>query len=187
MSSKELARGSHCKEGGSEFKVGTGTATYACNGEAAEGEAFPATLPAGHTETGTYNIEQFPNGNAGSQAAISFPIPLESPLGEDNPTCSFITKACPTAYVTKEEQEKQNGAEPPAACKGTVAAPTAEAGHLCFYEADLSPAGIRMTIGNPAGWDPENGEFTEGAATSGALLYSEERVQGHGTWAVTAE
>jgi collagen triple helix repeat protein len=52
VTNNALSKGNvHCEEGGAEFKVGSGTATYACNGSP---WTAGGTLPSGQTETGAW-------------------------------------------------------------------------------------------------------------------------------------
>jgi hypothetical protein len=146
---------------------------------------FTKTLPAGATETGAWSVEQSPTGEPHSSTAISFSIPLETALGEGAAGC-LPAKTCPAEFVTLEEQKKEHGLEPPAACKGTAAAPTAEAGHICVYAA-LESLEFGGLVLNPFGSNPAKEEFITGTATAGAELYFVEKVNGFGTWAVTAE
>lgn len=70
-----------CEEnGGAEFKVGAGTATFACNGET----GFTKTLPLGETETGTVSFETVPSTPFPRFSNLSFPIPLEEALSTGN-------------------------------------------------------------------------------------------------------
>ncbi len=111
-----------CKEGGSEFTVGS-THTYACNGE--KGVIHPGeTLPAGASETGEWSTIY--TASAAKQpmtSAISFPIPLS---------------AAPEAHYigTNEElagQKNESPAIKDAKCSGNVEAPQAESGNMCVF------------------------------------------------------
>ncbi len=173
--------GANCKEGGSSLEEeGTGTVTYACNGEkGAKGEEgnIKATLPSGSTETGAWRL---PYGMAGLKEvpAISFPIPLPHSLSvsecsTDAPTCHF--------HLIKKEETGTGGCE-----GGTVAAPSAKPGNFCLY------------VGISENLDENEGEFVvenpgtgEGVGTTGVLLKlvltGEGEGEAQGTWAVTAE
>ena len=68
-----------CKEGGAEFKSGTGSA-HACNGSP---WTAGGTLPVGASETGTWSIgETSKEGFVFS--SISFTVPLAAPIAEGN-------------------------------------------------------------------------------------------------------
>ncbi len=111
-----------CKEGGSEFTVGS-THTYACNGE--KGVIHPGeTLPAGASETGEWSTIY--TASAAKQpmtSAISFPIPLS---------------AAPEAhYIGANEelagQENESPAIKEKKCGGNFEAPEAASGNLCVF------------------------------------------------------
>lgn len=160
-------QGLKCTEGGSKFTVGAGSPTYACNGK--EGEEGPkgspwtdgGTLPAGSTETGSWNW----NAPVPSQyviAPISFTIPLAAPLSGAN-----------VHYSTEANFSDT--------CTGTVGNPTAPSGTLCVYR-EYS-AGAFQTI-SPVTQDGSG----QGADVTGALLVEISPAGadfGFGTWAVT--
>lgn len=106
-----------CKEGGSEFKAGAGTPTYACNGSP---WAAGGTLPKGSTEMGAWSATSVENplspGHPYAKFAISFGIPVA---------------AAPTLeYVKEGEAGKEHAAECPAT---TWEEPKAASGYLCIY------------------------------------------------------
>jgi hypothetical protein len=180
VTNTELKKGnsaSPCPEGGAEFKVGSGTATHACNGEAA-----PTSLPAERTETGVWSAS-FGASTAAEEAepAISFPIPLSETLSKAQ-----------VHYVTIEQQVQGTGSS---ACTGSAESPTAEAGSLCIYEGEVF-ANETGRVPEKAGIvrpGPDSGTSSEGASPYGAVLLMEypagaeaKAAAVYGTWAVTA-
>jgi len=98
-----------CENGGSEFKVGTGSATFACNGKSAGG-----TLEAGKVESGVWSMNISTASYFGMKefgypgfVSITFPVPL--PAEDFNRVKvtylkwrSETTKECPGAYEEAE-------------------------------------------------------------------------------------
>jgi hypothetical protein len=178
-----------CAEGGSEFKIGSATPTYACNGKAAAGgggeKVFP-TLPEGKTETGTWgavffhvvNVEG--HGESEAVSPISFSIPLlEAPKRADYVTAAEWEGEPKTGHAEKE-------------CSGTVEEPTAEAGVLCLYQGGTrAPAGVEELYVNEIR-KPEEASAAFKAGPTGALVgvkYKgtyEGDIELLGSWAVTA-
>ncbi len=172
----------NCLEGGAEFKVGSGSSTFACNGEEGpEGPEGPAggpgpegspwlaggTLPPGETETGSYSL-RVPSAQI-AYIPLSFPLPL--PVGEGTEGNRVAVN-----YV-------KEGTGPTAACPGTPADPSAEPGNLCVYEGSSEEFSYSAEI------RPDNGESGIGAARTGAVLLMEGKsgfAYVVGTWAVTA-
>jgi hypothetical protein len=108
-----------CKhQGGAEFKVGSGAATTACNGQT----GFTETLPVGKTEMGYWSMALANKGAESGIATISFVIPLQTA-----PSLVFITES-------EEEgiEEKHHATE----CPGTAEEPSAAEGFLCIYTKD---------------------------------------------------
>lgn len=175
-----LSKGATCKEGGAEFKVGTGAATHACNGEKGkEGSPWTPnnTLPAGATETGTWG------GNVTYETTdipISFPIPLAKAL-----------EGSKVHAINTEEGEKEAKESPAIAkgeCKGTYISPGAESGNLCvFVTPGLGNAHEISAIVNFNHSPPELGAGTTGTLLEipmGDDVHAGEPVLG--TWAMTA-
>ena len=179
-----------CKEGGSEFTVGT-LHTYACNGE--KGKEGPAgqegnikkTLPKEMTETGTWSFfytRLFPEEEEPDELRripISFPIPLATPL--ETVECSTEGSHC-HVHIVKE------GGTGTGECEGgTASAPSAKPGNVCIYEGHVSAhtEGGTFLYSNPSGG--------EGVGTSGLLWAIDitgavgAEAVGYGSWAVTAE
>jgi hypothetical protein len=166
-----LAKGdATCPEGGAEFKVGTGTATHACNGQT----GFTETLPPGKTETGTWSFVS--NGATEQVVPIGFPIPLAA-VDAEAMTVEFLNKTQETS----------------AECPGTVEEPKAQAGVLCIYTTPL----LTTLTGGATAYKPiskkrfeEPGEpFVPGVVSSGTYLDFENITSGQtagGTFAVTA-
>lgn len=151
VTNTELAKGSStCAEGGTEFKVGAGTPTHACNGSP---WTAGGTLPPEATEKGAWWLE---GGNPEvSIAPISFPIPL--------------TKAAAEGIEVKYWRE--GGVEDPE-CKGDTLEPKAEPGILCIYTSNNTER--NTIVGHPFVSDPTGNEQAVegvGVGTSGALLY----------------
>lgn len=163
------------KQGGSEFKVGSGgTPTFACNGaegkEGKEGEPWKVGgLPQGATETGTWSAIGMPvkyNGAETVAAAISFAVPLSAPLTPET-----------AVHVIAE------GEADPSGCNGTVASPQAESKNLCIFE------NAAINVLDVLVFAPEGGGIgTVGTTGTDLLVHPEtagERVGVIGTWAVT--
>jgi hypothetical protein len=168
----------HCLEGGSEFKVGPGTPSYACNGEEGlEGpqgeEGSPwvdgGVLPPGQSETGTWLAGPYGGSlPAAVKASISFPIPVE---GE--PALTYVAA----------------GSEPTAGCPGTVEDPQAAPGNLCVYELGGFGLEFREVIDPVSGesWAEEPANYKAGS--SGSLLsFTVKQTAGqlYGNWVVSA-
>lgn len=144
------------KLGGSEFKVGGGPPSYACNGASAY-----KPLPAGKTETGVWGISTHKAGPV--RQAFSFPIPLSAPISEDQ------------IEVIKPKEEGKEHAEE---CPGTLENPEAKAGYLCLYSELLETESVGDAATRSSGVILVffiNSEVTTGFGTSA-----------EGTWAVTA-
>ncbi len=108
-----LASGNaNCAEGGAELTVGSGTPTYACNGESATG-----FLKQGHSEYGTWSAtisaSEYP-GVAGEFAGFA-PIRF-SPEVQSTPKVHYLARG--------EETTE---------CKGSESSPEATEGNLCLY------------------------------------------------------
>ena len=161
-----------CSEGGTELKVGGGTATYACNGFGS------GTLAKGKTEAGVWST----NFGASTEeqdatSPISFPIRLAAPANKIH-------------YVTLEQQNKNTA---PTECAGSAEAPTATDGALCIYEGE--------GFGGETARHPEYQDVlvpgssgAMGVSIHGAELFmsypagSQAKDAGvYGTWAVTGE
>ena len=173
VSNKDLKSGnSTCKEGGAEFKVGTGAPTHACNGSP---WTVGGTLPADQTETGAWGFGGAESNGTAVDVPISFTIPLKESI-----------EASKAHFVTVGEWE---GHTAPAECPGTAEAPTAEPGAFCAYER-ISGDFEGATLLDPA----STGGL--GTGTTGVILLphiqgivhnnAEESSDGFGTWAVTA-
>jgi hypothetical protein len=166
--------GVNCTEGGAKFEVeGSGTKTYACNGEEGSPWAAGGTLPETETETGAWAVST-DRATGAAFTAISFTLPLEE---------------APDAVMVKEGVTEVAGKCPGLTSNGT---PTAEAGFLCVY------VGGGINYAEPPGtgeefFDPSKslGGQGETAAPSGnAVAIKCTEGEGicfaYGTWAVTA-
>jgi hypothetical protein len=161
-----------CKEGGAEFKVGSGAPTKACNGaEGKEGTFGGQSLPSGQTLRGVYAATGFATEGISSRgpgigeavAAISLALPIAT--GGTPPTSHYI-----------KEQEGT-----PAGCTGDVGEPGAEPGNLCVFSRGETNATL---LGDP---EP----LGSNSSTVGYLLTGYGTAAGRivleGTWAVTAK
>jgi hypothetical protein len=173
VSNSEVASGdpSKCESrGGTEFKVGSRTATFSCNGKEGSPWTAKGTLPSGSSETGTWAVRSTNNKKEEIKpATVSFPIPL---------------------VKAPQYQLVSTGATGTGGCVGgTVENPKAKPGFLCIYEGEAPfHAGhlIFFAVTDPAG------AFAPG--TTGAYLMFAtgtpttpgEEVSAEGTWAVTA-
>ena len=164
-----------CKAGGSEFKVGSASPTYACNGNAAE---YPETLAEGHTEAGVWSMSISNTGFSGKSeyyvgiASINFPLRVPGELN-----------------VEVVPQNKANGTNEN--CPATsVGEPTASPGYLCLYTGE--------EVGAPAGEGEEGFEIVSNPRGAGAgggifgvemVFANKKKPEGwaEGTWAVTPE
>lgn len=162
------------------------------------------TLPSEASLTGAWSFGNLPEASTpakqnskGLFLPISFALPLETELGEDE--VHFINTAGERVVVEENigsgELERKSAAQAsPKPCPGTVANPEAEPGNLCVYEGKLEgPAMASNLIGSPASeflWPLP--EFNNGTSTSGAILNAvqlnnpEPQNYGWGTWVVTA-
>jgi hypothetical protein len=176
--------GSECPEGGSEFKVGAKTPTYACNGE--KGVIHPGeTLAPEASETGAWTAgvvtlgTPLPVGDVLLVPVASFTIPLGKPLGE-----------LEVHYVNPAGEEViENGGrtvQPPlAGCPGKAAKPEATPGNFCVYaEREEGVVSGSVNIHQPGT------PLIEGAGTTGAVedfkVTGTQQPESFGTWAVTA-
>ncbi|HEY5195343.1 MAG TPA: hypothetical protein VIJ39_15920 [Solirubrobacteraceae bacterium] len=154
-------------------------------GKNGTGGGFGKTLPSGETETGTWTSQRFREEGVGF-SPISFSIPLASPLGSSE-----------VHIVTLEEQKKENGAQPPTECLGTVDEPKASKGTLCVYEgeADIeAPTTSKILVAQVCPPSEMYAVCQNGAAKAGAILLMDFQNNGkieeegviQGSWAVTA-
>lgn len=113
---KAEPKGTHCKEGGSNFTVG-GKTEYACNGSP---WTAGGTLPKGATEKGVWADTGYASEEANVvTTGVSFNIPLAT---------------APTAhYIINEKELTPTGEQTSTICTGTAANPTAPEGALCVY------------------------------------------------------
>lgn len=114
-----------CEErGGAEFKVGTGTPTFACNGKT----GFTKTLPSGETETGAWSVG-IGTETSFATTSLSFNVPLA---------------AAPTAVHYNESETTE--------CPGTVEEPEAAAGNVCIYAFNSENITFKTISGFPYKW-----------------------------------
>lgn len=105
--------------GGAKFhQEGSGTNTFACNGES----GFTETLPSGETETGVWGI--FGHGSELVYQELSFNIPLAE---------------APEEIVYNQPETTK--------CPGTADEPTAAPGILCLYFKEGEPAELNRVEG----------------------------------------
>lgn len=119
--------------------------------------AYPTVLPSGRTETGAFAVRfRAAGANDSGDAEVSFPLPLSS---------------APTFAGVDHSSE----------CPGTVTAPTATVGSVCFYIGQI------VNVSTIEAVDPSG---TGGVGTIGGLLTVSSTAAGdtilRGTWAVTA-
>jgi hypothetical protein len=163
-----------CKEGGSEFKVGTKAPAYACNGE--KGVIHPGeTLAPEASETGEWSFGRI-TGASVAENQLNVPVASFAIRLKEAPTGHYILHNGKEAT----EAEEVNGQlvyveEESTECKGNVAEPTAEPGNLCVYVS--SEKGV---LGSNAG-------TVESKVGARVLFFvTGSVVEGNGTWAVTA-
>jgi hypothetical protein len=178
--------GSECPEGGSEFKVGTKTPTYACNGEKGvihpgNPVGSPETLAPEATETGTWsfgNLET--NGIYLLYPVASFAIPLANPLPEAD-----------VHYINADKEEVLGGGKPNVTpslyCTGTAEKPTAAPGNFCVFAAgEEHVTSNREKIYQSGSESKQEGAGTTGAIENFEVTGSDGEEEAWGTWAVTA-
>ncbi len=172
-----------CPEGGSEFKVGTKTATYACNGE--KGVIHPGeTLAPEASETGAWSFG--PITAASVPNVGGFGVILDVPVASFAIPLAAILPEADVHYINPAGEEVTNSGPvsgTPADCKGDKNQPTAEPGNFCVYAGEEEGVETRQER------ILQSGNNQEGAGTTGAIERFE--VTGsfgaaHGTWAVTA-
>jgi len=157
---------------GAAGPVGPKGATGATGATGTSG--FTETLPAGKTETGTWDVMflgaiNFPT----VEGTISFPIPIKGAV--EGPAFVFNLKQ------TEKEEFGSSG------CTGSATEPTAPAGTLCVYTLteELVEVEGALEIGlRPAmfeGYGP-TGTFLTGLGAS----HASSKADVAGTWAVTA-
>lgn len=174
-------RGLTGAKGAQGLKGDTGTAGMT-GPQGPKGETGPAgpitgALPSGVTLRGGYAI-RVSNGTAGQriQTAISF---------------GFTLSAAPTAHYIP-----LGGAVPPECAGGTPAAPAAQPGQLCVFEAATTniTAGTGTTFDQATGTDGLSDTFgagiaataTDGVTNPGTATETFADTRLRGTWAVTA-
>lgn len=167
------AFGTHCTgtgtvgKGGSEFKVGAGTPTFACNGKNGT-TGFTETLPSGKTETGTWVLPETPDvgHNSYTLGSISFPIPLAEKIEAAN------------VHVFE-------GETPPTGCTVTEGKLTAAAGNFCVKIITVGLSSVKATELNVFNLEDEE---LEQAGKTGVVMVAnmEPGFAGTGLWAVTA-
>ncbi len=175
----------HCEEGGAELKVGSGGATYACNGSP---WTAGGTLPSGQEEKGSWSVTGGAEASVAIEELLPAPISFTIPLASA-PAPHFInTNNMEVIWnKTTEKQEEVTSTE----CKGTAAGPSAESGNLCVYagtQNNARPGEFGFAFENPS-----KGIGTEGevATDTGAMLTMETEKAATftiawGTWAVKA-
>lgn len=176
VSSTELGPGDpNCATGGSEFKVGSATPTFACNGEAG---TFGGPLPSGETETGTWG--------GASRNRLSY---SENEAGELEQSISNSTAIIPISFAAPVESAPEPlyvDLEGPAVagCPGLEnGLPTAEPGKLCVYQSF-------STVTATPSFAQGSNFFEPGADSAGTeMLFtcSGSSCLWAGVWAVTAE
>ena len=157
-----------CDElGGAEFKVGAGTATFACNGET----GFTEVLPSEKTEVGNWSVSAIGTSQIEVPAAISYSIPLAEPSEH-------------VVFLNQEETEEST-TTPKEGCELEVenlaAKPVAPPGTLCVFTRIKEAGSVsRIANGVEVGDSPAGAFIWGKSSVGGALGIS-------GTWAVTAK
>jgi hypothetical protein len=157
-------------QGGAEFMVGSGTATFACNGTT----GYTETLPSGKTETGVWGVSQIPGSFGGgllevASSPISFTIPLKSGL-----TSSQV-------HIIIAGKEGEGGGCPTGS---SVTKPEAEPGNLCIFQGPAaSNVGELQTSSPGTGGEEEAGPT--GTVLRVQAATKEKSILASGTWAVT--
>jgi hypothetical protein len=195
-STEFLGEKEKCKEGGSEFKVDSAKATYACNGE--KGVIHPGeTLPKGATETGAWFVEGVKKSeleaNEGPIALVaSFPIELAAPLGEGH--VHYINSAGleVTGLTFKGGEPEGEVTAPQTACPGSVEEPTAVAGNLCIYSNSEDSGGsvTQLYATTESITPPSHSNFGTAGRTGAVVSFITTETGApntSGSWAVTAE
>jgi hypothetical protein len=178
-----------CKEGGSEFMVGSGKPTFACNGSP---WTAGGTLPPGSAETGVWSFKSLERGKENEpkkelekvEVPISFPIPLAKELEYERSACEEKKEPC-RVHAVKRGEENVAGCG-----QGTVEHPEAEPGNLCIYEETMAYAEFEEQgfLFRDAEVEAYNIIGTTGGLLQIKVTESEgEQGRGHGTWAMTAE
>jgi hypothetical protein len=158
----------NCAEGGSEFKVGAGSPTFACNGEeglqgsqGAQGkEGSPWVVgkaPSGVIMKGTWSIPPYAAAAAGEELflPLSTGVPVTGPL---------FAQFAPEAF---------------AGCTGTAENPTATSpGTVCLYPAELT--NIEPELFGPAAKLGTSG----GGAVVSLTTLAAGTAKGYGSWAL---
>ena len=160
---------------GATGAAGAKGATGAAGATGATGfSGFTETLPAGKTETGTWAASGSLVGpGVEALVPISFSIPLAQP-----------STAGTAFFLSKEEIKNEEGPGFEAGCTGTVEHPTAPEGALCVYS-DYIGSNVSFLLFY------FNEQANSYQPTGSVMLLSntsnqEERIQGQGSWAVTA-
>jgi len=191
VSVQELGLGDeNCAAGGSEFKVGSGTPTYACNGE--EGSPWPAggVLPSGQTERGTWG------GNGSNRSVYSLNEETGELEQEQSNTIQIIpisfalpVKPAPEVLFSKQLEQEWSGetVEPVEGCPGLdeEGLPMADPGKLCVYQRRTSAEGNPIFFGGTQAFPEEQGADSMG--TEVAFPCGGANCFWTGVWAVTAE
>jgi hypothetical protein len=158
--------------------AGAKGATGAAGATGATGfSGFSETLPAGKTETGTWNVfsvSSIPAGNT-LPAGISFSIPLASSGVEES-----------IWYLNEAETEAASHSSPGSGgCEGIVnGTPTAPPGELCVYTKHAARIGA---VYLPENYASELFAYdTFGATLAAEASSGGSNVEGYGAWAVTA-
>jgi hypothetical protein len=186
-----------CKKGGSEFKIGSATPTYACNGSGGSGGGGAATsvgtLAEGKTETGTWDAQTDQNNNG--LAPISFAIPLAAALnvegcGEEPAT---RTKPCQLHYISVNNTEitHTSGGPVETANSGPCNEGTAAAPKAATTEAEpgvVEPNLCLYAVEEKHGLEPLTGSHSTAFPVGVVVHFDGEPNEGRGfgTWALTA-
>jgi hypothetical protein len=189
-----------CKEGGAEFKVGSGTPTHACDGEkgaAGKEGNLGKTLAKGATETGTWSfqkpsqqvcLEDTGKGEYTENECLTgaspggtgnFELHTITTSQRNSETAADISfpiqlAAAPSpnpALSPSQVHYLESGVTSPE-CEGNVEEPTAKEGNLCVYDAAVEGVeASKIWIGTPSSVAVEGTDIFEGAGVSGARVH----------------
>ncbi len=168
---------------GPEGKEGPGGKEGPAGTAGKEGKAgqtgFTETLPAGKTETGTWNVGPGP-ASTSHFLDLSFPIPLKE---EEEPASGHVSPVIGESEIHYVEYGTSAQG-----CPGTPYKPEAEAGNLCIYEGTAVNTLTEKEIEFVRSFFPSR-PGGEGASSTGTILdfYTlNASSSAWGTWAVTA-
>jgi hypothetical protein len=148
------------------------------------------TLPSGKSEYGQWAYVGSAKGaELGAATSFSFPIPLSAPLDPPQQVGSSGEPGDAGRYIGFEEGEgepNESGFISDHECGGTVADPSAGAGHLCVFAADAEDLS-GLAIFDAAKASKEFGTVGKDGFAMLPIYKAAGAVNVYGTWVVTAE